>query len=127
MHITENKWRAVRYGIHGEMIDFGIEESDLDLFYLAGGFAQHLDLNAARRIGLIPELPDRKIIQLGNASVQGATRVLISRSAREELEQLVRQVKHIELETFPDFFQYFAEGVQFAPFDRSSLEGIRLL
>lgn len=27
MHITENKWRAVRYGIHGEMIDFGIEES----------------------------------------------------------------------------------------------------
>jgi carboxylate-amine ligase len=27
MHITENKWRAVRYGIHGEMIDFGQEES----------------------------------------------------------------------------------------------------
>jgi carboxylate-amine ligase len=27
MHITENKWRAVRYGIRGEMIDFGIEES----------------------------------------------------------------------------------------------------
>jgi len=23
MHITENKWRAVRYGIHGSMIDFG--------------------------------------------------------------------------------------------------------
>lgn len=27
MHITENKWRAVRYGIHGELIDFGIEAS----------------------------------------------------------------------------------------------------
>jgi carboxylate-amine ligase len=27
MHITENKWRAVRYGIHGELIDFGREES----------------------------------------------------------------------------------------------------
>jgi carboxylate-amine ligase len=27
MHITENKWRALRYGIGGEMIDFGIEES----------------------------------------------------------------------------------------------------
>ncbi|MEZ4642406.1 MAG: carboxylate-amine ligase [Chloroflexota bacterium] len=27
MHITENKWRAVRYGIHGEMIDFGKQES----------------------------------------------------------------------------------------------------
>lgn len=27
MHITENKWRAVRYGIHGELIDFGREQS----------------------------------------------------------------------------------------------------
>lgn len=27
MHITENKWRAVRYGINGELIDFGIEKS----------------------------------------------------------------------------------------------------
>jgi glutamate---cysteine ligase / carboxylate-amine ligase len=27
MHITENKWRAVRYGINGELIDFGKQES----------------------------------------------------------------------------------------------------
>jgi carboxylate-amine ligase len=27
MHITENKWRALRYGVEGEMIDFGQEES----------------------------------------------------------------------------------------------------
>lgn len=25
-HITENKWRAVRYGTHGNLIDFGLEE-----------------------------------------------------------------------------------------------------
>ena len=27
MHIAENKWRAVRYGINGELIDFGLQES----------------------------------------------------------------------------------------------------
>lgn len=27
VHISENKWRAVRYGIDGELIDFGIEQS----------------------------------------------------------------------------------------------------
>ena len=27
VHISENKWRAVRYGIDGELIDFGIQES----------------------------------------------------------------------------------------------------
>jgi carboxylate-amine ligase len=25
-HIKENKWRAMRYGIHGKLIDFGIRE-----------------------------------------------------------------------------------------------------
>ncbi len=27
MHITENKWRAVRYGIDGDLVDFGREEA----------------------------------------------------------------------------------------------------
>ncbi len=27
MHITENKWRAARYGIDGNMIDFGRQKS----------------------------------------------------------------------------------------------------
>ena len=27
MHITENKWRAVRYGVQGDLIDFGIQEA----------------------------------------------------------------------------------------------------
>ncbi|MCA9952278.1 MAG: carboxylate-amine ligase [Anaerolineales bacterium] len=27
MHITENKWRAVRYGIRGDLVDFGREEA----------------------------------------------------------------------------------------------------
>ncbi|HEY1410384.1 MAG TPA: carboxylate-amine ligase [Promineifilum sp.] len=27
VHISENKWRAVRYGIEGELIDFGIQQS----------------------------------------------------------------------------------------------------
>lgn len=27
IHITENKWRAVRYGIHGDLVDFGREEA----------------------------------------------------------------------------------------------------
>ncbi|MCB0035673.1 MAG: carboxylate-amine ligase [Anaerolineales bacterium] len=33
MHISENKWRAVRYGIHGKMIDFGRRE-DIPFHFL---------------------------------------------------------------------------------------------
>ena len=42
VHITENKWRAVRYGIHGELIDFGIEKS-VPFHFLAEELLELLD------------------------------------------------------------------------------------
>ena len=48
-------------GLRIVLKNYGIDVDDLDRFYLAGGFAKHLDLDAARRIGLIPDLPDEKL------------------------------------------------------------------
>ena len=42
MHISENKWRAVRYGIRGELIDFGKEES-VPFHFLIGELLEFLD------------------------------------------------------------------------------------
>jgi carboxylate-amine ligase len=42
VHITENKWRAVRYGIEGELIDFGIQQS-VPFHLLAGELLEFLD------------------------------------------------------------------------------------
>jgi uncharacterized 2Fe-2S/4Fe-4S cluster protein (DUF4445 family) len=93
---------------------------DLERFYLAGGFARHIDVDAARRIGLIPDLPDDKIVKVGNAAIEGATIALLSRSRRAELEELVTRIGHVELETDPDFFDHFAFGCQFRPLELSA-------
>lgn len=92
---------------------YGIEFDDIDRFYLAGGFASYLDLDAARRIGLIPDIPDDKIVRVGNAAIEGAARALLAPSLRSELDELVTTIEHIELETHPDFFDFFVEGCQF--------------
>lgn len=42
LHITENKWRAVRYGIEGELIDFGVEKS-VPFHFLAEELLELLD------------------------------------------------------------------------------------
>ncbi len=94
---------------------YGLRFDEIDVFYLAGGFGRHLKTAAARRIGLIPDLPDDKIVQAGNAAIEGATIALLSRSAREQLETLVRRVEHCRLETHPDFFDFFVDGCQFKP------------
>jgi len=92
---------------------YGIRFEDVDVFYLAGGFGRHLKKDASRRIGLIPNLPDDRIVQVGNAAIEGATIALRSMTKRRELEDLVRRVEHCRLETHPQFFDFFVEGCLF--------------
>jgi len=84
--------------------------------YLAGGFARHVDVEAACRIGLIPDLPRERIVKVGNAALAGASRVLLSRRCRDDLEALVRRVELVRLEASPHFFDFFVQGCQFTPF-----------
>jgi uncharacterized 2Fe-2S/4Fe-4S cluster protein (DUF4445 family) len=95
---------------------YGVPLGRIERLYLAGGFARHIDPEAARRIGLVPDLPSDRIVKVGNAALLGAAMVLLSRSRREELEALVRRVEHVRLETHPHFFEFFVEGCQFEPF-----------
>jgi len=102
-------------GLHTVFNEYGIDFDDVDVFYLAGGFGRHVNIDAARRIGLIPSLDDNKIVKVGNAAIEGACAALLSMSKRQELEQIVRKVEHCRLETHPQFFDFFVEGCQFKP------------
>lgn len=94
--------------------EYGVRAADLDVFYLAGGFGRYLNVEAAQRIGLIPNLDPARVRQVGNAAIEGACIALLSRAKRAELEALVKRVTHCRLETHPRFFDIFVEGCQFA-------------
>jgi uncharacterized 2Fe-2S/4Fe-4S cluster protein (DUF4445 family) len=102
-------------GLHVIFDQYGVRFEDLDVFYLAGGFGRHLNVSSAKRIGLIPSIDDAKILQVGNAAIEGACLALLSRARRAELEHMVGRVTHCRLETHPEFFNYFVEGCQFNP------------
>jgi uncharacterized 2Fe-2S/4Fe-4S cluster protein (DUF4445 family) len=102
-------------GLHTVFSSYGIDFDDIEVFYLAGGFGRHLNVEASQRIGLIPALPEERIVQAGNAAIEGATIALLSKAKRQELEMLVKRVEHCRLETHPRFFDFFVEGCQFKP------------
>jgi uncharacterized 2Fe-2S/4Fe-4S cluster protein (DUF4445 family) len=102
-------------GLHTVFNTYGIDFDDIEVFYLAGGFGRHLNIEASKRIGLVPSLASSKIVQAGNTAIEGATIALLSKSKRQELEELVRRVQHCRLETHPGFFDFFVEGCQFKP------------
>jgi len=102
-------------GLHTVFSAYGIDFDDIEVFYLAGGFGRNLNIEASKRIGLVPSLASSKIVQAGNTAIEGATIALLSKSKRQELEDLVKRVQHCRLETHPGFFNFFVEGCQFKP------------
>jgi len=104
-------------GLQVVFSQYGIQFDDLSVFYLAGGFGRHLKRGASKRIGLIPNLADDKIVQVGNAALEGATIALVSLAKRQEIESLAKRIEHCRLETHPRFFDFFVDGCQFRPIE----------
>ena len=97
------------------MRKFGLQPADISKLYLAGGFANFINVQNAIEIGFLASVPEDRIVKVGNAAVQGAKELLLSKSKRQSIEQLVKSIEHVELETTPDFFEVFVEGCQFKP------------
>ena len=94
---------------------YGLPQEKFSKLYLAGGFANYIDVKNAVDIGFIANVPLDRIVKVGNASLEGATVMLLSGPKRREIEEFVKTIEHVELETTPDFFDFFVEGCQFKP------------
>ena len=91
----------------------GTSPTDYTRLYLAGGFANYINIQNAINIGFIPDIDPQRIQKIGNASLQGATIMLTNATKRATIENLTQQITHIELEINPNFFDHFVEGCQF--------------
>ncbi len=91
----------------------GTSANDYSCLYLAGGFANYINIQNAIDIGFIPNIDPNRITKIGNASLQGATIMLTNATKRAAIEHLTQTITHIELETNPNFFDHFVEGCQF--------------
>ncbi|MYC76261.1 DUF4445 domain-containing protein [Candidatus Poribacteria bacterium] len=94
---------------------FGCAPKDIKTLFLAGGFANYVNLQDAIEIGFLAPVPEANVVKIGNAALAGATAVLLSEKKRADIEAFVSNIEHIELETTPDFFDVFVEGCQFKP------------
>ncbi len=91
----------------------GLAPADVDRLFLAGAFANALDVASAQAIGLLAPVPPERVVRVGNASLRGARALLLSARRRRDLEASVSSIEHAELEAEPDFFDLFVEGCQF--------------
>lgn len=86
---------------------------DICMLYIAGGFGSYLNVNNAGKIGLIPkELTDKTVI-LGNASLSGASALLLSADLIKTAETLAKEIKTVDLASSPLFAEEYIKNIMF--------------
>ncbi len=94
---------AISLGIKALLEEANLTTGDLDKVYLAGSFGTYIDKENAKTIGLVPGISSDKIIQVGNAAALGASEMLLCLEMRNLAESSANEIKHIHLESIPNY------------------------
>jgi len=104
---------AIYAGIKILLKEVNISPEDIQKILLAGAFGNFIDKESAIRMGLIPQLPLKKVESVGNAAGRGAEITLLSEKTREICEKISKDIKYIELSSRPDFQEIFIKAMFF--------------
>jgi uncharacterized 2Fe-2S/4Fe-4S cluster protein (DUF4445 family) len=104
---------AIAAGIRLLVKNWGADLKDLTCLYLAGAFGNYINLESARRIGLL-NFPLEIIKPAGNTALLGAKLALFnSTDADWEYSHIRRKTAHITLNTEPGFQDVYVEEMGF--------------
>jgi len=85
----------------------GMDFSNIDRIFVAGGFGNYLNIEKAITIGLLPDLPLDRFQFIGNSSVAGARIALVSNHAFEKAQTIAKKMTYFELSVSHDFMNEF--------------------
>lgn len=89
------------------------EKLEIKQVFLAGAFGNYINKGNAKFIGMIPDIPDNKIYQIGNAAGIGAQHCLLNKNLRVKAKNLLKKIQYIEIAVKEDFQKEFAEAMYF--------------
>lgn len=92
-----------------QSVDMGFE--DIDRLFIAGGFGQHIDIDNAQTIGLLPDISRDRFTFLGNASLGGTKLCLLSQRIREEALAVYRSMTYLDLSSSQPFFDQYSSAL----------------
>ena len=81
--------------------------------FLAGAFGNYITKENAKFIGMIPDIDNNKIYQIGNAAGTGAQNCLLNKELRKKAKELLGRVKYVEIAIKKEFQREYAEAMYF--------------
>lgn len=118
--ITQNDIRQIQMakaaffsGTRLILQNMGRESLKIKQVFLAGAFGNYINSENAKFIGMIPDIPNEKIFQIGNAAGIGAQYCLLNKDLRNKAEQLLNRIQYIEIAVKEEFQKEYAEAMYF--------------
>ena len=105
---------AIAAGIELLMQEAGKSYDEIDGLFLAGGLGEHLNIEHAAAIGMIPEKLKDKVVCFGNTSLKGAMDFLENKEKRSSFTHLIEKCKYLELSGNSAFQDAFIEHISFS-------------
>ena len=104
---------AIAAGISTLMNKAKTNASEIEHFFIAGGFGTYLNLKNASDIGLFPSDLLYKAKSVGNAALDGASIILLNASNRKKTTQIAQNAIVIELSADPVFQEEYINNMLF--------------
>ncbi len=104
---------AIRSGIDTLMNYAKITASQIDNFYIAGGFGSFLNIESAVSVGLIPEDLKDKAVPIGNGAGMGASMILLNKDFIKTTEELADSMETVMLSDSEFFMDKYIENMMF--------------
>jgi uncharacterized 2Fe-2S/4Fe-4S cluster protein (DUF4445 family) len=81
----------------------GITPDKIQRVYMAGAFGNYINIESGITIGLYPDLPRERFVQLGNGSIKGACELLEDADQLLVVEDLINSITYLSLAEATDF------------------------
>ena len=104
----------------------GMQQADLETFFVAGTFGAYIDPKSAITIGMIPDIPLPCYQSLGNSSLGGATRVLTDPDCFDRIRLIRDGITYLELNVNQEFMNRFSAAKFLPHTDTSRFPSVRV-
>jgi uncharacterized 2Fe-2S/4Fe-4S cluster protein (DUF4445 family) len=89
----------------------GVDLADVRQVLIGGAFGKYINVEKAVQVGLLPDLPWDRFRFLGNTAVRGAVLALLSRTARQAIDDLATRMTYVELSADNSFYDAFTAAL----------------
>ncbi len=98
---------------------------EIHRFYVAGTFGAYINPGSAVTLGMIPDLPLDTYVPLGNTSIEGASRALVSARSRDRISEIRDMITYLELNVNQEFMNLFSAAKFIPHTDRSLFPSVK--